>query len=309
MNKQVKEKLDTLIEHRVQWDCPLAPFTTFGIGGPAEALVTVEKVKELGVLLQFFADNNVKWSFIGKGSNLLVADSGFAGVVLLFGKSLSGISVLDGSKVDEVKLRVGAGCSLARLQSWCTEKGYSGLEFVTGIPGSLGGAVVMNAGAWGGEMADVVDSLTVFSLTRGGEQLSRQDLDFEYRKWANQKVGDEKRLVVSADIRLTRDRTESIRGMCQKYLQERKKKQPMTYRNAGSFFKNPPGDSAGRLIEASGCKGERCGGAMVSPVHANFFVNTGDATADDVLQLMALVMERVKKDSGIVLQPEVHFLR
>jgi UDP-N-acetylmuramate dehydrogenase len=308
LKELVKEQLSRLANNPVQWDCPLAPFTTFGIGGPAEALVVVESVEELSTLLHFFSENSLDWRFIGKGSNLLVADSGFAGVVLLFGKGLSGITLLDDSESDAVRVRVGAGCGLGKLLSWCIEKGYSGLEFVSGIPGSLGGAVVMNAGAWGEEVETVLESLTVFSLTSGEERLSRRELEFDYRKWVNQKTGKEKRLVLSADIRLGREKKDSIQARCRKYLQQRKIKQPKVQKNAGSFFKNPPGDSAGRLIEASGCKGKYCGGAMVSPVHANFIVNTGDATAGDIQQLMEMVVSQVYKDTGISLQPEVHFL-
>lgn len=309
MEKLVKEKLSRLAVNPIQWDCPLAPFTSFGIGGPAEALITVESVHELSTLLHYFADNSLNWRFIGKGSNLLVADSGFAGVVLLFGKELSRITLLDDPTSDAtIRVRAGAGCSLGKLLNWCVGKGYSGLEFVSGIPGSVGGAVVMNAGAWGREMEAVVDSLTVFSVTSGEEILSRKELDFSYRTWKNQKAGKERRLVVAADICLQKGHKGDIQTTCRKYLQQRKIKQPKVQKNAGSFFRNPPGDSAGRLIEASGCKGKCCGGAMVSPVHANFLVNTGDATADDVQQLMTMVVNQVQKDTGIVLQPEVHFL-
>ncbi|MCF8055414.1 MAG: UDP-N-acetylmuramate dehydrogenase [Desulfocapsa sp.] len=308
MKKLVREQLSRLAENPIQWDCPLAPFTTFGIGGPAEALIVVESVKELSALLHCFADNSLNWRFLGKGSNLLVADSGFAGAVLLFGQGLAEITLVDDSEPGAIRVRVGAGCSLGKLLNWCVGKGYSGLEFVSGIPGSLGGAVVMNAGAWGGEIEAVVDSLTVFSMTSGEELLSREELEFDYRRWVNQKVGNEKRLVVSADIRLAREDAIDIQERCRKYLQQRKIRQPKVQKNAGSFFRNPPGDSAGRLIDASGCKGKCCGGAMVSPVHANFLVNTGDATADDVKQLMEMVVNQVYKDTGIILQPEVHFL-
>ena len=307
MNKQLKENLSRLVSNPVQWDRPLANFTTFGIGGPADAIVTVESSKELVSLLRFFGENNLDWRLIGRGSNLLAADDGFAGVIVSFGK---GLSIIDHVKTqtDEISIRVGAGCSLAKLLKWCVERGYAGLEFATGIPGSLGGAVVMNAGAWGGEIADVINSLSTFSLDFGEETLARQDLDFRYRSWHDQSTGNSRRLVLSADLSLHQEDRETVQSRCRKYLQTRKDKQPGKFKNAGSFFKNPYGDSAGRLIEASGLKGWCCGGAMVSPVHANFLVNTGSATAEDVKQLMALVIERVKKDSGIQLFPEVHFL-
>ncbi len=308
MEKRLQEKLRTLAVNPIQWNCPLAPFTSFGIGGPAEAVITVESVAELSALLRCFAENSLKWRFIGRGSNLLVADKGFAGVVLLFGKGLSRITLLDDSGSAPVRIRAGAGCGLGKLLNWCVGKGYSGLEFVSGIPGSVGGAVVMNAGAWGREMGVVIDSLAVFSVTCGEEIVCREELDFRYRSWENQQVGQERRLVVAAEIALQRGDSRQLQAQCRSYLQQRKQKQPKIQKNAGSFFRNPPGDSAGRLIEASGYKGKCIGGAMVSPVHANFLVNTGDATADDVRQLMAKVVSRVQRDTGIVLQPEVHFL-
>lgn len=307
MDKQLKENLNRLVNNPVQWDCPLAGFTTFGIGGSADAIVTVESSQELAGLLRFFVENNLDWRLIGRGSNLLAADDGFAGVILLFGSGLSTIEHVKGQAGD-ISIRVGAGCSLAKLLNWCTERGYAGLEFVTGIPGSLGGAVVMNAGAWGGEIADVISSLNTFSLDFGEETLARQDLNFRYRSWHDQSLGEFRRLILSVDLSLQQEDRETVHSRCRKYLQTRKKMQPKNYKNAGSFFKNPPGDSAGRLIEDSGLKGRCCGGAMVSPVHANFLVNTGSATAEDVKQLMALVIEKVKKDSGIQLIPEVHFL-
>jgi len=308
MEQKYKEELTKLAENPVQWDCNLASYTSFGIGGPAEALVQVASALELGHLLQFFADHSLNWRFIGRGSNLLVSDKGFAGVILLFGKALSQIELLEESLEGGIRVRVGAGCSLAKLLSWCADRRYSGLEFSTGIPGSLGGAVVMNAGAWGGEIADIVDSLKVISLQSGIERLKRDELDFRYRLWGNQGEGKNKRLVLSADICLEHGKKKEIQEKCREYLAQRKVKQPKMEKNAGSFFKNPIGDSAGRLIEASGLKGATFGGAMVSPVHANFLVNTGNATASDVCKLMDIVTIQVKKDSGVHLLPEVHFL-
>lgn len=308
MQEKLKAELAALAVNPVQWDCLLAPFTSFGIGGPADAVVTVDNGPELGRLLQFFADNGLKSRLIGKGSNLLVSDEGFAGVILLFGKSLSGINLLEESTSGMVRIQVGAGCSLARLLRFCTAGGYSGLEFCAGIPGSLGGAVVMNAGAWGGEIADVITSLTVYSLQSGEEVLSAEELDFRYRLWKNQGKGAGKRMVLATDILLQKGERETIQERCREYLQQRKKKQPKIHKNAGSFFKNPPRDSAGRLIEAAGLKGKCCGGAMISPVHANFLVNTGAASAADVRTLMDIVVKTVRDVNGIELQPEVHFL-
>jgi len=309
IEKQVKAELRKLVSTPVQWDCSLAPFTSFGIGGPAAAVIVVEGVKELADLLECCRTNKLKYRFIGKGTNILVADSGFDGVVLLFGKSLSQIRLIEETETGQVSIRTGAGCSLAKLLNWCTDRSYSGLEFASGIPGSLGGAVIMNAGAWAGEMADVIASVETFAITAGEETLSGSELDFGYRKWRNQKnAAGEKRLVTSVEIVLQKSVKKMIEARCRENLAKRKVKQPKGLKNAGSFFKNPPGDSAGRLIESVGLKGMRYGGAMVSDVHANFFVNTGTARADDIKQLMQIVVQKVKEESGIELQAEVHFL-
>lgn len=306
---KAKAELGELASNPVQWDCPLAPLTSFGIGGTAAAVIVVEKISELAALLSCCDRYSIKYRFIGRGTNILVADVGFDGVVLLFGKTLSAIRLLEETSTGNIRIEVGAGCSLARLLGWCAEKSYSGLEFASGIPGSLGGAVVMNAGAWAGEIADVLGSVKVFSVVNGEEKITRKELDFGYRKWRNQKDGaGEKRLVVSAEIVLQKGTKDTIEATCRKYLAKRKEKQPKGLKNAGSFFKNPPGDSAGRLIEAAGLKGMRCGDAMVSPVHANFFVNMGSAKAQDIKALMRIVVNKVKEESGIELQAEVHFL-
>lgn len=305
----IKQELSRITTHPVRWDCPLAPFTSFGIGGPADAVIRVESADELAGLLDCFAKNSLQYRFIGKGTNLLVDDKGFEGVVLYFAPALSGINLLEELETGVGRIRVGGGCSLAKLLSWCVEYEFAGLEFVSGIPGSLGGAVVMNAGAWGKEMADVIASVTVFSKSTRKECLDRNELDFVYRKWKNQKnENNEDRLVLSADIVLQKGEKTNIANTCREYLEKRKKKQPKGVKNAGSFFKNPPGDSAGRLIEAAGLKGKRFGDAMVSPVHANFLVNMGRATASDMKLLMKFVIDEVKKESGIELQTEVHFL-
>ncbi len=308
ISQTLRERLGDLTEKEVLWDSPLAPYTSFGIGGPAGALIKVESIAELQRLICFVSDNDLPWRFIGRGSNLLVGDSGFEGVVLLFGKKMSGVKLLERSVTGGIRVRVAAGCSLTRLLNWCVEHDYEGLEFAAGIPGSIGGAALMNAGAFGGDMAGVIEAMEVLSLAKGAERLMRKQLDFGYRCWSNQGVGEEKRIITSVDLILRRGEKTVLRSRCQANTAKRKKSQPKMEKNAGSFFKNPKGDSAGRLIEASGLKGTRCGGAMVSEVHANFLVNTGAATAEDVYRLMKMVTDKVEKDSGIRLSPEVHFL-
>ena len=337
MEVELKRKLESLVSSPVLWDCPLCDYTSFAIGGPAMALVTVEEMSELQRVLVFLQEQKILWRIIGKGTNLLVNDRGFAGVILILGKGFGTISQLK-TELNVVPpptenisansrlavsegpvLQVGAGCSLARLVSWCTDQGLTGLEFAAGIPGTVGGAVIMNAGAWGCEMAGVLVSVTV--ITPAGEirTLPRAELDFGYRIWHDFSkrlpsvgvTGEERGarlVVVGVELQLASGDQEQIRSLCQSYREKRRLNQPNKECSAGSFFKNPKGDAAGRLIEASGLKGVRVGGAMVSPVHANFLVNSGGATAEDVVMLMKKVQAAVQKDSGILLEPEVHFL-
>lgn len=311
MDDDLKRKLAALVDGPVLWDCPLREYTSFAIGGPAAALVMVETPVELQRLLVFLGEQKIAWRIIGKGTNLLVSDSGFDGVILILGKGFATIELVSES-VDRMVVHAGAGVSLARLVGWCGDQGCAGLEFTAGIPGTVGGAVMMNAGAWGREMADVLASVTV--VTPAGEilVLPRTELDFGYRIWHNsvqEKMGGGLGPVVAGvALHLAAGDPERIRGLCRSYREKRRIRQPGKEPNAGSFFKNPQGAAAGRLIEASGLKGMKVGGAMVSPVHANFLVNCGGATAADVVALMKKVQTAVHRDSGILLEPEVHFL-
>ena len=307
MNRAQREKLMAMVSQPVQWQCDLARFTSFAIGGPAEAVVSIHYLHELQPLLDFFGKDKIPWRVIGKGTNLLVCDAGFPGVILRLGGEFVAVSeeVCDNGSII---VRVGAGASLARLSRRCAERGYAGLEFACGIPGPVGGAVIMNAGAWGGDIASVLRSVTL--VTGDGEiHLASGDLEFSYRCWKGFATYQGRAVVAAVVMELTAGTAEAILAHCNTLNERRKATQPNEHHNAGSFFKNPPGDSAGRLIEASGLKGLRVGGAMVSERHGNFLVNTGGATAADVLQLMKTVQDRVKTDSSVCLEPEVHFIR
>jgi UDP-N-acetylmuramate dehydrogenase len=307
MDTALKDALSRLVANPIQWDCPLSGHTSFAIGGPAEALITVEDGRELQTLLSFFSVNGLQWRVIGKGTNLLVQDSGFDGVIVLLGKGFRGISIRDEQNGTSVSLLAGGGCQLARISGWCIKKGLSGFEFACGIPGTVGGAVVMNAGAWGDELANVLTAVTVMTAA-GPEKIEREQMHFSYRCWQDHAGGMRGRIVTEVEMRLVRADPDSLRRRCAELIRRRRERQPKGQPNAGSFFKNPQGESAGRLIDKSGCKGMRVGGAMVSPVHANFFVNMGGATAADVKELMDRVQKKVWKDSGVLLDPEVHFL-
>jgi UDP-N-acetylmuramate dehydrogenase len=300
MNTLQKERLQALVEKAIQWDCPLREYTSFGIGGPAQALVSVENCKELQHVLYFLNEENILWRVIGRGTNILVKDQGFEGVALLLSGEFMKFS-FDQHEECAV-LKAGAGHSLSKLSSMCIDEGYTGLEFAIGIPGSVGGAVIMNAGAWGGEIADAL--LEIELQTASAARTCRQeDLQFGYR--TSRIVSEEAFVISSATFALRRGERERIRSKCREYLDKRKKSQPAGHGNAGSFFKNPQGDSAGRLIDASGMKGITVGGAEISKKHANFIINRGGASADDIVQLMELVIDTVYRDSGIRLEPEV----
>jgi len=307
MDAVLKQALASLASSPVLWDCPLRDYTSFAIGGPATALIVVEELSELQRLLLFLGEHAIQWRIIGRGTNLLVSDAGFDGVILLLGKGFGAIVRGDAAESEGVVIQSGAACSLARLGGWCIDQGISGLEFVTGIPGTIGGAVIMNAGAWGRELANVIVSVTVVTSSGQVRTLPSSELQFGYRIWHDHEHAAEEWVLIGVELQGVAADQDQIRTLCQLYHQKRQIKQPKGVPNAGSFFKNPPGDAAGRLIEASGLKGLRVGGAMVSPVHANFLVNSGGATAANVLELMEKVQVKVQADSGIVLEPEVHF--
>ncbi len=301
----MKEALAGFSVNPVLWDCPLSDYTSFAIGGPALALVTVEDCRELQELIVFLQENDIKWQVIGKGTNLLVSDTGFEGVIIQLGNGFKKIAFEDRPD-GMITARVGSGCSMTRLSVFCIQRGCSGFEFACGIPGTIGGAVIMNAGAWGNEMADVLAAVEIIT-TEEKKRFPRSKMRFAYRRWLDFIEGAGQ-VVTEVEIRLKKEDPEVIKKRCADLFRMRRQRQPKGFANAGSFFKNPKGESAGRLIEKSGCKGMRVGGAMVSPVHANFLINTGCATAADVKELMDIVQKKVQQDSGILLEPEVHFL-
>lgn len=314
---------------------PLAPFTTIATGGRARLLVTVRDPDALAHVLAALESTGVDWFCLGAGSNLLVADRGYDGVVIKLDEGfhyveglpsgpvtcatathpaartaavgLDGESPASGLADDgagsPVVLTVGAAVYLARLAAVVAEAGLTGMEHACGIPGSVGGAVAMNAGAYGWCLRDVVREVEVVSAS-GIRWVPACDLEWGYRFCRL----PERTVVTAARIVLERgDRNACLE--CQRaYLRQRRQKQPRSVRTFGSAFKNPPGQHAGRLVEAAGLKGVRRGGAEISSVHANFLVNLGDATTADVLALMALMRQGVERMSGIVLEPEVKLL-
>jgi UDP-N-acetylmuramate dehydrogenase len=273
-------------------------YTTFRIGGKVDALYFTRQLRELQKTVSYLTKEHIAYLVVGRGSNLLVKDGGFQGVVIIMGGELAGI---EENKKDKQILMAGAGLGLAQLLNHCTRRGLGGLEFLAGIPGSVGGAVTMNAGAFGKDMGSVVQQIHV--VTRDGELATRNrsELNFSYRELSVPKGT----VVIRAKFRLVDENPEVVAKRLKDCLAKRKTTQPLEYPSAGSVFKNPPNNYAGRLIEEAGLKGKRVGGAMISPKHANYIVNTGGASADDVLALMELARKRVREQTGIVLEPEI----
>lgn len=285
------------------WDAPLADFTTLKVGGPAAAVAMPASSAEFVALVELLHNHRVPWQAIGRGSNLLAADRGYDGVVIVLDRRFGAIEPAD-SDATQATLRVEAGCGMARLLQWCVVQELAGLEFLAGIPGSVGGALAMNAGAWGKEIAECVSGIEILVATGTLCRVDRAALGFSYRHLALEPGT----VIVAGFFTLPRGNGLAIEEQMAAYVAARKVKQPKGVANAGSFFKNPPGDAAGRLIEQAGLKGATLGGAMVSPVHANFLVNTGTATAYDLYALMRLVQARVEALFGVRLEPEVHLL-
>ena len=295
MDERQKRELVRLLDKDVHFNCPVAPYTTFRVGGKAEALCAVKDLLQLKALLSFLTKESVPFLVVGKGSNLLVRDGGLKGIALLLKGELEGVEEKEGT------IHAGGGLGLSELVRFSHKKGLAGLEFLAGIPGTVGGAVAMNAGAWGKSTGDAVTAVEI--LTGTGERITKSsaELRFGYRK-AVLPAGS---VVVKARFKGTPDSPKAVGERIRDYLERRKANQPLEYPSAGSVFKNPPDDYAGRLIENAGLKGKKIGGAMISDKHANVIVNVGGASAQDVLALMETARQRVREQTGIDLEPEI----
>ena len=275
---------------------PMTKHTSFHIGGPAELMAQPQSEAELQSLLLKAAEAAVPVTLVGNGSNLLVRDKGIRGLVIKLGSMLRDI------RVSGNVLTFGSGVSLAQASKKAAELGLSGMEFAVGIPGSIGGAVYMNAGAYDGEMSKVVKSVRVMDASGEVSELSAGELDFGYRHSALQGSG---KIVTSVTVELAAGDKQAIAEKMADFSNRRITKQPLELPSAGSMFKRPPGYFAGTLIDQTGLKGYTVGGAQVSTKHAGFVVNIGGATAADVLQLISDVQAKVFAAHGVHLEPEV----
>ncbi len=304
MNCKIDEQTVTALQKLIPADRiftnePMARHTTFRIGGNADIFVLPSSKEELAQLLKFAKKNAIPVTILGNGSNILVLDGGIRGMVISFGKPFSGI------EKDGVLIKVGAGATLGAVSLFAASHSLSGLEFAVGIPGSIGGAVFMNAGAYDGEMSQVVHTVTAITFDGEIVRYKQNEMNFGYR---NSIFQENKQIICEIELELTEGNPSSIQEKMTDYTRRRMEKQPLDKPSAGSTFKRPPGLFAGTLIDETGLKGFSVGDAQVSEKHAGFVVNLGNATASDVLKVISEVKERVKARTGVQLEPEVRII-
>lgn len=296
-----KKMLQDMGRGRVTFHYPLGNHTTFRAGGPVEALYEVHTPAELIDLVAFLAQEKIPYFVIGRGSNILVPDEGLDAVAISLKGEFLTIETAEG---DAQALLVGAGASILDLLNHCQNHGLSGVEFLAGVPGTIGGAVGMNAGAFGGEIGERVRSVEFINGKGERHWLNRERLHFSYRHFERPPGAVITRVLFS----LEKESGQWVRQRIVEYLKKKKAQQPLELPSAGSVFKNPPGHYAGKLIEDAGLKGKRIGGAMISPKHANFIVNTGQAKVADILALIHTTREKVKVRFGVDLDLEIEVL-
>lgn len=277
---------------------PMKKHTTFRVGGPADVLVQPDETA-LAAILALCRQYYVPYSFIGNGSNLLVGDKGIRGVVIEMTDPMGNI------EVHGTKITAQAGAMLSKIANTAASNGLGGMEFAAGIPGSVGGAVVMNAGAYGGEMKDIIEKVYVLDENGARLELDRDALDFGYRHSC---IPEKKYIVTKVVLELVPRNEAEIRSEMKELNEKRAEKQPLQYPSAGSTFKRPEGYFAGKLIMDAGLRGYQVGGAQVSEKHCGFVINKGDATAADICQLMQDVSDKVQAQFGVVLEPEVKMI-
>lgn len=300
MNSSIYNYIKQIVpQENILFDEPMSNHTTFRVGGNAKCLVKIESREQLIKLVPILQATGQDYFILGNGSNLLVGDKGYSGIVVKLGSEMGNISV------EGEKMRVPAGVLISRAAQEAQAHGLTGMEFASGIPGTIGGGIVMNAGAYEGEMKQIVESVEV--MDRNGEilTLDNDTMEFGYRTSV---IKNRPFIVTEVVLKLSAGDKEEIRNKMEDLAARRQEKQPLEFGSAGSTFKRPEGYFAGKLIMEAGLKGYRIGGAVVSDKHCGFIVNTGDATAADVRELIETVQERVKEQSGVTLEREVIYL-
>jgi UDP-N-acetylmuramate dehydrogenase len=297
--KEWQETFKGIYQGETVFDVPMKNYTSLAIGGPADVLVTPEDPLSIRNLLVVLGKKGMPLFTLGGGTNLLVRDKGIEGVVISL-RAFNRIEVLEEGN-GEAELFVEAGVPWQRLVNFCKDKGYSGIEGLTGIPGTVGGAICGNAGSFGYEAKDTLESVAIMDARGKLDRFKAEGLGFGYRK-SDIPQND---MVLSANLRLKREDVETVAKRTEGFFAEKKQKQPIAEKSAGCVFKNHKDVSAGRLLDEAGCKGMRIGGIEVSSIHANFFVNRGGGTASDFLNLMDEVSSLVYKKVGIVFETEI----
>ena len=299
MNEALFRDIRQIVSGQILQDEPLCRHTSMGVGGPADALVFPGTVEETGALVSLLGKRGIPFFPMGNGTNLIVRDGGYRGVVISL-KHLRLIRVL-GELAGGTGIYAEGGASLSELVSLSLTEGLGGLEFCAGIPGSIGGAVKMNAGAYGSNMEKVIHAVTLMDHTGHIEEYTKEVLSFSYRCLRL----PEGSVILSATYRLAAGNGEEMKTRIREILAKRKGKHPLEYKNAGSIFKNPPGKPAGQIIEELGLKGLQVGGAKVSEKHGNFIVNTGSARAGDITALIRTIQDTACEKTGILMETEV----
>lgn len=302
MRAELQERLISLLGERLRFAVPLTRYTSFRVGGPAEVFAEPDTLTELETLVALLHQESVPYFLLGGGTNILISDKGIRGVVIKLGEGFN-YSRWEEER-DTAQVGVGAGRSLGRFVREAVGKGYGGVEFAEGIPGSAGGGLLMNAGAFGGELSRVVEAISGVCADGTPVRLPGDRLGFAYRRTALSPG----LIVAEIEFRLQRVRQEVLLAAMLEAQRKRQQTQPHGYPNAGSIFKNPPGVYAGRLIETAGLKGLTRGGAQVSERHANFIVNTGTARVAEVRQLMGQIQQAVWEKNQVWLEPEVRLV-
>ncbi len=283
------------IRGKMLFDAPMSQYTSLRIGGPADALAFPEDERDLQNLMSLVREAGIPYMVMGKGTNILVRDGGIRGLVMNLSSGFRSISAT------RERIRAGAGILLNDMIGYAMRRGLSGLASLYGIPGTVGGGLAMNAGAWGSEVKERIETITVMNGDGKTREIVKEDLVFDYRNLHLPRGT----IIVEGAFLMERDKKERIEKEIAFYGQKRRETQPLTFPSAGSVFKNPPGTSAGKIIEELGLKGKRVGEAEVSQIHGNFIVNRGSATASHVLELIDLIQEKVSRERGMTLEPEV----
>ena len=294
----MRQEIKKITKGIILFDEPMSKHTSYGIGGPARVYVTPKNKEDLVSILKFSKDNNIPSYFIGSGSNLLVSDDGIDGIVITLGKSFNKLEINKNNVFAET------GVMLGKMVKECTKRNLSGLESLIGVPGTLGGALIMNAGAFGGEISNYLEYVSVITMSGDEKKYQQKDIKFNYR---NSSFSDNE-ILINANFKFILSDQKTVSKNKLKASGGRKSSQPLRFRSAGSVFKNPSEGAAGYFIDKAGLKGTKSGDAEISNVHANFFVNHGTATAKDVVRLINIARKKVYKEFGVMLELEIKTL-